>query len=67
VGRGLTLLNGTAFAGAAVVQAGSGAVLDIAQVLGADAVGSYGLLFGFLAALLAVTLLPYLYSVDRRS
>jgi hypothetical protein len=67
IGRGLTMLNGTAFAGAAVVQVGSGAVIDAVRAAGIGVIGSYGVLFGFLAALLVLTLLPYLYSVDRRS
>lgn len=66
VGRGLTLLNGTSFAGAAAVQVASGAVIDAARLRGVDVAGSFALLFVFLAALLAVTLLPYLRSVDRR-
>jgi MFS family permease len=67
VGRGLTLLNGTAFAGAAVVQLASGAVIDATRASGAGVTGSYAMLFGFLAAVLTVTLFPYLRSSDRRS
>ena len=66
VGRGLTLLNGTAFAGAALVQLGSGAVIDGARAGGTTNLASFSLLFVFLAALLGLTLLPYLRSADRR-
>ncbi len=66
VGRGLTLLNGTAFLGAAAVQFGSGAVIDAAAAAGLSRLGGFALLFGFLAALLAATLVPYLRSADRR-
>ena len=66
VGRGLTLLNGTAFLGAAAVQFGSGAVIDAAAAAGLSRLGGFALLFAFLAALLAATLVPYLRSADRR-
>lgn len=66
VGRGLTLLNGTAFAGAAAVQMTSGVVIDGVRVAGIGPLASFALLFVFLAALLVLTLLPYLRSADRR-
>jgi predicted MFS family arabinose efflux permease len=67
VGRGLTLLNGTAFAGAAVVQLASGVVIDGARAAIVSILASYALLFAFLAGLLVLTVLPYLRSADRRA
>lgn len=66
VGRGLTLLNGTAFFGTAAVQLGSGAVIDASRAAGMSGLGGFSMLFAFLAGLLVVTLLPYLRSADRR-
>jgi predicted MFS family arabinose efflux permease len=66
IGRGLTLLNGACFLGAAVLQGLSGLVVDGALALGAGEAGAYRWLFAFLAAYLAAALVLYLPSRDRR-
>lgn len=66
VGRGLTLLNCACFAGAATLQWLSGFVVGAAQGAGLDPAGTYRWLFGFLAVYLALALLTYLPSRDRR-
>jgi sugar phosphate permease len=66
VGRGLTLLNAFCFLGAATLQWLSGLVVGAAQHAGLGPGGTYRWLFGFLAAYLAVALVTYLPSKDRR-
>jgi predicted MFS family arabinose efflux permease len=66
IGRGLTFLNGACFTGAALVQAASGVVIDLARAAGTTTAGAYGVLFLFLAALLATALAIYSRSPDRR-
>jgi hypothetical protein len=66
VGRGLTLLNASCFLGAATLQWLSGLVVGAAQGAGLGAAATYQWLFGFLAAYLAVALVTYLPSQDRR-
>jgi predicted MFS family arabinose efflux permease len=64
VGRGLTLLNGACFAGAATLQAASGFVVGLAGGHGPEA--AYRALFAFLALVLALALLSYARSPDPR-
>ena len=64
IGRGLTVLNGACFAGAATMQALSGLVVDLAQDFGP--VATWRALFLFLAAALAVAAATYLRSEDPR-
>lgn len=66
IGRGLTFLNGACFTGAAVIQAASGMVVEAARDTGLDAAGTYRALFLALAAALALALLAYRRSADRR-
>jgi predicted MFS family arabinose efflux permease len=66
VGRGLTLLNGACFLGAAVLQWLSGLVVGAAQGAGLEPAATYRWLFGFLAVYFAVALVTYLPSQDRR-
>lgn len=66
VGRGLTFLNGACFTGAALIQATSGVVVELAKAAGAGPAGTYGALFLFLAAILALALLAYRRSADLR-
>ncbi len=64
IGRGLTLLNGACFAGAATLQAVSGVVVDMA---GSEAPGTaWRALFLFLALILALAVSSYLRSEDPR-
>lgn len=64
VGRGLTLLNGTSFAGAAILQILSGWIVAAAATPG-DPAAAYRALFLFLALCLAAALALYLRSTDR--
>ena len=64
LGRGLTVLNGACFAGAATMQALSGLVVDLAQPSGPTA--TWRGLFLFLAAMLAAALVDYRRSLDPR-
>jgi predicted MFS family arabinose efflux permease len=66
VGRGLTFLNGACFSGAALIQASSGVVVELARGSGAGPAGAYAALFLFLAAALLLALLAYRRSSDRR-
>jgi predicted MFS family arabinose efflux permease len=66
VGRGLTFLNGACFTGAALLQAGSGVVVELARSVGLAPAGAYSALFLFLAAALALALLAYRRSMDVR-
>ncbi|MFO1067474.1 MAG: MFS transporter [Geminicoccaceae bacterium] len=66
IGRGLTMLNGMTFAGAAVVQVGSGVMIDVLQTRGAADAAVWTALFAALGLLLAVALAAYLRSEDRR-
>jgi predicted MFS family arabinose efflux permease len=66
VGRGLTLLNGVCFLGAAVLQGLSGLVITAARGLGADESLAYATLYLFLAVYLGLALLAYTRSEDRR-
>lgn len=66
VGRGLTLLNGTSFAGAAVLQILSGGIVAWAWTP-EDPALAYRALFLFLALCLAAALVIYVLSTDRRS
>ncbi len=65
IGRGLTLLNGTSFAGAAILQILSGGIVAAAATPGAPA-AAYRALFLFLALCLAAALAIYVLSTDRR-
>ena len=65
IGRGLTLLNGACFAGAATMQAVSGVVVDAAA--GDDPAQTWRALFLFLAAVLLVALASYRRSEDLRA
>lgn len=63
-GRGVTLANLFSIGGVGVAQAVSGPVERNAVVAGSPS-ASYGVLFGFFAALLAVGLAAYLFAPDR--
>ncbi len=65
VGRGLTLLNGACFLGAATLQVATG--LLVAAAPAEPPTARFDLLFGFLALWLALALLPYLRSADPRA
>lgn len=58
-GRGATLLNFFNFIGAAVMQVATGAVIERAVEAGLSRAHAYGLMFGFLVVLLALSLIPY--------
>jgi predicted MFS family arabinose efflux permease len=64
IGRGLTLLNGACFAGAAAMQAASGVVVDLAQDSGSTT--AWRALFLFLAVALALAVDTYLRGDDPR-
>jgi sugar phosphate permease len=65
IGRGLTFLNGACFTGAALIQASSGVVVDIARrSLGPEQ--AFAGLFLFLALVLTAALAAYRHSVDLR-
>ena len=64
IGRGLTLLNGACFAGAATIQAVSGVVVDAAE--GSDPAHTWRALFLFLAGVLVLALASYRASEDPR-
>lgn len=66
VGRGLTLLNGAVMLGTAVVQIGTGLVVDAAAASGAGPAATYRWLFATLALVLAAALAVYVRSRDRR-
>ena len=66
VGRGVSLGNMMNMMGVAVVQLLSGVVMDFVSGLGLDVATRYGVVFVFLAALLAVTLTVYSRSKDIR-
>jgi predicted MFS family arabinose efflux permease len=61
-GRGLASMNFVNFAGAGIIQAATGAVAQITLDSGADAAVSYGVLFGFMALLLAAVTIVHCFS-----
>lgn len=61
-GRGATLLNFFNFIGAAAMQVATGAVIEQAVAAGLPRDAAYGWMFGFVALLLALSILPYLKS-----
>lgn len=64
IGRGITLANCANFAGVFVVQWAGGIINGAAESAGLDEATAYRAVFGFLAAVLALALLPYFWSRD---
>ena len=65
VGRGVTLMNFFSIGGVALMQFATGGVVTASLVPGEPA-GAYAALFGFYAAVLALSLLIYLFARDAR-
>ena len=61
-GRAATLLNFFNFIGAAAMQVATGAVIEYAVAAGFPQAEAYGWMFGSIALLLALSLVPYLKS-----
>lgn len=61
-GRGASLLNFFNFIGAAAIQVATGAMIEFALGTGASSAQAYGWMYGMIAVLLALTLIPYLRS-----
>jgi len=64
-GRGLGLLNTAVFLGSALASWGYGLIANAGHVRGWSPSGTYAAIFACAAALVAVALLPYLFSPGR--
>lgn len=65
IGRGLAIMNFVSFAGAGIMQAATGAVAQVTLDRGASAAVAYGVLFGFMALLLAAVTIVHSFSRDH--
>ncbi|SDO10425.1 Predicted arabinose efflux permease, MFS family [Lutimaribacter pacificus] len=64
-GRGVTLMNLFSIGGVGLFQVITGRLYSAAAATTESAVAPYQLLFGFFAAILALGMIPYLFSRDR--
>lgn len=62
IGRGLASMNFVSFAGTGIIQATTGAVAQVTLDSGASTAVSYGVLFGFMALLLAAVTIVHCFS-----